>query len=637
MARPITGVADLHDADAPINMPHAVASSTADPSTADASPDDSRWRWRPVDVVVAAFFLACGYYVMSHLWQSPTSLAPTANPNDPTFFEWMLVHAVRIFTHGDNPFFTSQLNAPDGVNLMSNTNMLGLTIPFAPLTAWLGPSAVFALIITLGLAGTAFAWYYVFARHFVGHRFGAFVGGAFCGFGPGILTHANGHPNITAQFVLPFIVMRALALRNSTRPWRDGVILGLLVTYQTFLNEELLFLTALAGTIFTIAYVAFRPEMLRLWRPMLTGLAYAGGTAIVLLAYPLWFQFKGPQHFSGLPSMLNQYPYWLPISSYVTVPSLSRWGIPWGQPHSFPTGTEQNSFLGWPLVILTIAMIVVLWKRRPAVRAVTIVGVLFAWASLGGGRISLSGLPGSPSYPISLWKFVSKLPLVNSVLPSRLALVVVPVVGTLLAFAAADAYRALSRSFEERRALPGALWPSVAMAAIVAALISVAPLPVPVSPRSQVPAFFTSGDWRPYVPAGDSVLSATPYAEQDFMRWAVAANLDFSVAGGYFLGPAVLQPGQSSPTGQYGPQWRPTMMVLGSVGIGQWSLPVDDSGYQADFAPDLAYWHTAIIVLTPDQPMFAQEKVDITRLTGLPGKQVDDVWLWDVRAISSGK
>jgi hypothetical protein len=337
-----------------------------------------------------------------------------------------------------------------------------------------------------------------------------------------------------------------------------------------------------------------------------------------------------------LPSMLNAYPYWLPLNSFVTLPSLSHWGIPYGQPNSFETGTEQNSFLGWALLIVSISIIVVLWKRRPAVRALAIVGVLFAWASMGGGRISETGLPGSKTYPISLWKFLSKVPLFDSVLPSRLALVLVPVIGVLLAFAVSDAYRALGNAFEERRALPGALLPSVALAAIVAALITVAPIPIPTAPRSVVPTFFSSGDWRPYVPAGDSVLSATPFAEQDYMRWAIAANLDFKVAGGYFLGPAALAKGQTTPIGQYGPQWKTTMLVLGAIGDGQWALPQDDSGYQADVVPDLTCWRTAIIVLTSDQPEYSAEKIAITRLTGLPGKQVDDVWLWDVRALSSG-
>ena len=633
MTRPSTGVADPDGPAGPIDE-HQSTDDSARLSSSDPGTGGAPWRWQPIDAVVAVFYLALGYFVTSHLWKSPSSLAPPSNPNDPTFFEWMLVHAVRIFSHGENPFFTSQLNAPLGVNLMSNTSMLGITVPFAPLTALIGPAPVFVLIIMLGLAGTACAWYYVLARHFVGNRLGAFVGAAFCGFGPGIMTHANAHPNIVSQFVLPFIVLRALMLRKTTRPVRDGVILGLLIAYQAFINEELLFLTALSATIFVLVYAMFRPRVLRDASTMLVGLASTGVTALVLLAYPLWYQFKGPQSFSGLPKMLDSYPYWLPLNSFVTLPSLSPWGVPYGQPGAFPTGTEENSFFGWTLLIVVVAIIVVLWKRRPAVRALAVVGALFAWGSMGG-RISVTGT--GTSYPFSLWRHVGKLPLVDSVLPSRLALVLVPVIGILLAFAVADAYRAVAATADQDGSVWTAAFASVALTAIVIALVRVVPTPVPATPRGPVPYFFTSGAWRPYVPAGYSVLSATPYEETTYMRWAIAGNLDFSVAGGYFLGPAPLTAGQTTPIGQYGPQWRTTMLMLGSIGDGSWALPPDASGYQQAIAPDLKYWRTAIIVLTTGEQYFDQEKAAITRLTGIQGKQVDDVWIWDVRSISTPK
>jgi hypothetical protein len=597
-----------------------------DPVTEAAGDKRPKMRFEPIDAVVAAIFLLGGYLVTSKMWVSPTTLTPWPNGTDQAFFEWMLQHAVRVFTHGENPFFTTQLNAPLGVNLMSNTSLLGLAIPLAPLTAWLGPSPVFVLIIMLGLAGTAIAWYYVLSRHMVHHRFGAFVGAAFCGFGPGIITHANAHPNLTAQFVIPFIVWRALALRSSRRPMRDGVILGLLIAYQAFLNEELLFLTAFAGTMFALLYAAFRPRIVRsAVMPLLTGLASAGLVALALLAYPLWFQFKGPQHFSGLPDFLRAYPYRLPLDSFVKLPTLSFWG----KPDAYASGTEQNSFLGWFMVVVLVGIIVLLWKRRPAVRALAIVGVFFAWASLGD-RVVYSD--PNHSHPLSLWDHLSHLPLFDSVLPSRLALVLLPVVGVLLAFGVADMSSVFKRAFAADRPFR-LVASSVALVAIIGAFVTIAPKAVVVSPRPRVPVFFTSGQWRPYVPAGDTVLSATPFDSIPFMQWAITAKLDFGVPGGYFLGPAPLQPGQITPVGQFGPQWRNTMLVMGAVGDNTWTLP-DDTSYQAGAVTDLKYWHTAIIVLTSDQPYADKVKTTIDTLLGISGKQVGDVWLWDVRSIS---
>src|SRR5262245_33116543 len=253
-------------------------------------PARPRMPWNKTDAIVAFVFVLGGYLVTSQMWRDPNGKTTAANGTDQTFFEWMLVHGLRVFTHGDNPLFTSQLNAPLGVNLMSNTGLLGLSLPFAPLTAIIGPGPTFVLLIMLGLAGTAFAWYYVISRHFVGDRIAGFVGGVVCGFGPGIVTHANAHPNLTAGFLVPLILWRALALRSSRRPVRDGLILGALATYQVFINEEVLFLTAFAGTLFVLMYLAFRPAAARgAVRPVLIGLLTAGALGLVLVAYPLYF------------------------------------------------------------------------------------------------------------------------------------------------------------------------------------------------------------------------------------------------------------------------------------------------------------------------------------------------------------
>jgi hypothetical protein len=590
----------------------------------------ARLRWNRVDVIVAAVFLLGAYIVTSQMWTSPTSNTAAANGTDQTFFEWMLLHGLRIFTHGENPFFTTQLNAPLGVNLMSNTGLLGLTIPFAPLTALLGPAPTFVLLIMLGLAGTGFAWYYVISRHFVGGRLAGFVGGTVCGFGPGIITHANNHPNLTAGFVVPLILWRALALRTSRRPVRDGLILGLLATYQVFINEEVLFLTVLGGALFIAIYAAFRPSVVRAaLRPMVIGLATGGTLAVLLLAYPLYFQFYGPQHFSGLPTWLEGWPYRLPLQSYVTLPQLSHWGNPVSN-LQLATETEENSFFGWPLVIVALGIIAVLWRRRPAVRALGIIGVLFAWASLGNAVVFRDPAHAHPG--LSLWRHLSTLPLFDSVLPSRLGMVVLPAVGLLVAFAVHDLSPVL-KSLDAAAPLKvgGAV---LGAAAIVASVVLILPRSVPVAPRPTVPKFFTSGEWRKYVPAGSSVMSASPYEGSSipYMRWAIAGGLDFSIPGGYFLGPDG-KPKNGDPSqqrGQYGPQMRPGEEALGSLGIGTWEPPQDTSGWTAQMVCDLRYWHTSIVVLDKTAARATQDRAGVDRLIG-PGRDVDDVVVWDTR------
>jgi hypothetical protein len=581
------------------------------------------------DVTMGIVFLGAATLVMAQMWADPSGHTPAANISDQTAFEWNLSHALRVFTHGENPLVTTQLNVPIGVNLMANSSILALALPFAPLTAALGPSVVFVLLLTLGLAGTAFAWYYVLSRHFIGDRVAALVGGAICGFGPGIIAHANGHPNITAQFLVPLILWRALALRSSTHLWRDGAILAALVVGQVFINEEILLYTAFAGIVFVLAYVAFRPSAVRhAARPMLTGLGIAVLIAGVALAYPLWYQFTGPGHVNGLPLSQQGEAYRLPLISYSTLPSLSWWGDPvHNLVLAFPT--EENSFLGWPVVGVALAIVVVLWRRVPAVRALFVVGVVFTYASLGS-RVAIT--KPDHSYPLSLWSHLERLPVFDNVLASRLGLVVLPVVGILFAFAVAPARRTLAAAatspcHRSRAKIIKGTAAAARLAVMAAALVTIVPLQIPTTTRERVPTFFTSGTWSHYVPDGYSVLSATPADRNANMRWSIVTGLAFGIPGGYFFGP------DHTGRGRYGPVPRPTMTLLVRASHGRVYAPITVAEFEQAIV-DLRYWRTAIVVLTPDQPNAANMHATIDQLLG-PGEQVGDVWLWNALPITS--
>ena len=117
-----------------------------------------------------AVYLALACWVTSGLWRDMNAFALVNGGSDVHFFEWVLVHATRIFTHGENPLFSPQLNAPDGVNMMANTGLLGLTVPLVPVTLLFGPAVAFTLMLTGGPTATAWAWYHVLSRHIVGRR-----------------------------------------------------------------------------------------------------------------------------------------------------------------------------------------------------------------------------------------------------------------------------------------------------------------------------------------------------------------------------------------------------------------------------------------------------------------------------------
>ena len=119
------------------------------------------------DLLALVAAVALAVWVTSGLWVDPNGRAITVNSSDQALFEWLLAYGAHAFTHGENPLFTTLLNVPDGVNLAVNTSITVYAVLFAPLTYLIGPPATFLVILTLNLAGTAFAWYWLLSRHLV--------------------------------------------------------------------------------------------------------------------------------------------------------------------------------------------------------------------------------------------------------------------------------------------------------------------------------------------------------------------------------------------------------------------------------------------------------------------------------------
>ncbi|MFZ0188842.1 MAG: hypothetical protein WAL72_18065 [Streptosporangiaceae bacterium] len=564
-------------------------------------------RW--ADAAVIVLYLALALWVTSGLWRHIGALALVHGGSDVHFFEWALVHATRIFTHGENPLFSPQLNAPNGVNMMANTGLLGLSVPLVPVTLLFGPAVAFTIMLTGGLTATAWAWYHVLSRHIVGYWPAALVGGLFAGFAPGLVNQVNGHPDLVNQFLIPFIIWRAISLRTA----RDGVVLGLLVTWQAFLNEELLFQTGLALAIFVVVYAMFRPAEVRARvRPSLAGLGAALLTAGVLLAYPLWFQFSGPQSYRGLPETVLGYGTDVRAFAAFSESSLVRHGA---SHSSYGGPPEENTFFGAPLLIVTGVIVVWLWRRHVAVRALTAVALVFAVLSLGE-TVKVGGHTVLQHGPMSLLDHVQ---LLDSVVPTRFGLALVPVIAILLAFsvhAAATASHAWLRYG----------WTLV----LVAALLPIAPWPVPAERAAPVPGFFTSGQWRQYVDDDQSVFAVDSVfwiGSFTTMDWDNATGQDYRMVGGYFLGPF---PGE---TGNYGPPLRPTAELL--INIVQYGASTRITAAQrAAFRADLRYWHAAIVVLSPAAPHYDQLRNVLDQLAGRLPRQVPGALLWDVRSLS---
>ncbi|MGC4746438.1 hypothetical protein ACLQ28_12330 [Micromonospora sp. DT201] len=571
------------------------------------------------DVLVVTGYLALAVVLTSAQWGHPWRLFHQAG--DQVLFEWMLAHAAHAVVEGENPLYSAGLNAPDGVNLMANTSVLGLGVPLTPVTLLFGAQVAFCVAVVCCLAGTAAAWYALLRRRLVATRSAAAVGGLVCGFAPGMIAQASAHLHIAAQFLVPAIL--ALVFRPAPKVahqrdgvWRPGVGLGLLLVWQVFIGEEVLVFLALATGVFALGYALTDRAAARRLAPALFGrLAVAAGVAAVLLAYPLWFQFHGPQHYSGMAFATRGFQ--LDAASFTASARQTVFGDDWLPGLLSPNPTEENSFFGPGLLVL--AVVIVIWQwRRPLVRALGGCGVVFALLSLGTElRVdgTATGIPGP-------YRLVAGLPLLDLAVPARFALVCVPVLGVLVALSL-DRVRAV-RGPTTAPGLPvRLLWAG----AVAAALLPLVPTPIRVVPVAPVPAFVADGGWRPLVPPGRTVVAVPPVTgagRSAAMLWSARTGLAFPAPGGYFIGPS----GPDDPAARWGTPDRPTSVLLRRVAESG-AVPVLTDTDRDQAIEDLRHWRAAVVVLGQLEHADPVRRT-LDDLLG-PGRPVDGGWMWDVR------
>ncbi len=221
------------------------------------------------------------------------------------------------------------------------------------------------------------------------------------------------------------------------------------------------------------------------------------------------------------------------------------------------------------------------------------------------------------------WRWLAALPVFDAVVPTRLALVVVPAAAGLLALGA-DRALALARGREESTAT---MLKIATAGALAVALVPLVPRWIPAVDTPRLPTFVTDGGYRAYAPPGTSIVFAPLPTNIHLtgMRWAARSELGFAIAGGYFLGP-----GAEDGRAIFNAPARPTAGLLNRV----WrtgSVPRFSAAQRRAFADDMAFWKAAAIVVPATERNAGALRRAVDALSGRTGQPVGGVWLWDLR------
>ncbi len=420
---------------------------------------------------------------------------------------WFLKWTPWSILHGLNPLSSNWMDYPKGFNLAANTSMPVLGLLAAPVTWLAGAVASYNLLMWASFPLSAFSAYWVL-RRWTGSNLAALLGGLLYGFSPYMIGEGVAH--LFLIFVpLPPLILYCLyrivvVQEGSARRW--GLALAGLFIVQVFISQEVAAEAVIVAVLaLAILLVQYRREVtvVRV-RYALRALLVAALPAVVVLGYPVYYQFLGPQHFTGAAHATTHSALKLDVLGTV-VPTATQsiaptWLTRIGDQFMGGDTGENGGYLGLPLV-LALGLIVVTMRRRR--------GVIYAALVLAGVEVLAMGrwlMVANHTIHVPMpWRLLAAIPVLRSALPNRLALYASFIVAALVATGVSEWIR-----WSRASSVDGArrhLAVNVALGSLLVASLAVyeSKTPIVTVPTPTLPSFFSNGD-ELAIPTGSVVL-----------------------------------------------------------------------------------------------------------------------------------
>jgi hypothetical protein len=586
-----------------------------------------------------AAYLAVALVMWWHVWSTHPTTVTTCGCGDTSLFLWFLEWPAYALAHGHDPFYSTALFHPAGIDLLSNTSVLAIGIVLAPVTWLFGPVATMNVASTIGPALSALAMFWLL-RRWVRWTPAAFVGGLVFGFSSFVFVNlAGGHLMTGVLVLVPLIVgcLDDLLLRQPRRPAVTGTVLALLVVVQYFVSTEVLVILALCAVVAVIIVLVYGTvsrwgDVVSRARPALRGLAVAGAIAAILLAYPLWVTFEGPAHLAGLvwPNLVPGAGgivlsnIWHPRAMTMLRNTMQVVGGYEGP--ALPYGEYFGLGL---LVVVGVGLIV--WWRDVRLRFFAILGVVSVVLSLGV----------ETHYWVP-WRLLARVPVVRSIVPGRFIIVATLCAAVLLAVvvdrthalvASVISHRSATRSDPAISAHTVVATLVAAVVALVVAAVALAPIgsdladnvPLTIRPVT-LPRWFA--EVAPRLPSGQVVLAVpAPFTLiQAAMSWQAIDSLHFAMVGGG--GPEGL-PARAG-------KERAGLVVVSRASFSLQGPPKPSVANVTALRRALAGWGVTQVVIPDPATLPRYDRGTstpsalglFTLAIGRPPQYVDDSWVW---------
>ncbi len=323
---------------------------------------------RPVvsHVVLLGCYLAAGIAVTWPRAAYLTGRVPAVR--DVSSYVWDLWWVAHQAAHLGNPWFTSQLAAPAGIQLGYDTTMPLAGLVMAPVTLTAGPAASFFLL-TIAMPGLLCYVMYRAARLRL-RPAGAITAGALFGLSSMLAWQDWYHLNIAAgTLALPMTMEAAVRLRRCPSR-RQGIILGAVIGGSVLVNQESAVMVVILAGLMLIPWLARPPA--RQAPARLVSLA-VGALVAVVIASPQLLAMAQQASAGGaaagphlLAANYGRYGAQLP-GLFGPSPRLSDSGLSGlAAAYRYRQPAEGVPTFGLALTALALAGLAVSWRRRCA-------------------------------------------------------------------------------------------------------------------------------------------------------------------------------------------------------------------------------------------------------------------------------
>ncbi len=328
-----------------------------------------------------AGFLAAGVAVTWPLASYLAGRLPVSR--DVSIYVWDMWWVAHQIVHLHNPWSTTYLAVPVGLQLGYQTLVPLLGAVMTPFTLVFGPSASYNLLNILAPGLACYAMYRP-ARLWLSTRVGAIAAGAFFGLSAMLTYQAWYHINIVYGTVfLPLTLEAAVRLRRDPTIGR-GLILGVVLGASALVNQESAVMAVILAVLALIPWLlSARARSTALTR--LRVLAVGAVTAAVV-ASPQLVAMAQQARAGGTAAPATSYGYttWVANLSSLFAPSprLVNDGLTGlGRIYTSRTHLETLNTFGVVLSLLAVLGLLASWRRRSA--------WLLALLWLGGAALAL--------------------------------------------------------------------------------------------------------------------------------------------------------------------------------------------------------------------------------------------------------